>query len=75
MKSQAQGYSTHSTHSTHKLLSRLEGLIQRHQGLELAVARGHSSYINDQNLNKLKLERLYVKQEIERIQSQLRRSK
>jgi hypothetical protein len=68
MKSQAQGY---STHSTQKLLSRLEGLIQRHQGLEESVARAHSSYINDQNLNKLKLERLYVKQEIERIRCQL----
>ena len=54
-----------------KLQSHLTRLQERHADIDKAIAKGYTNYISDDNLGKMKQERLYVKRQIEEVTLQL----
>ena len=55
-----------------KLEHHLQHLQQRHAELEKKITDGHSHYLDDMHLGKIKHEKLGVKREITQIKDQLK---
>ena len=52
-------------------LDRLEALKIKHRELDKKCQEGYSNYLNDVDLNKLKMEKAHIKSEIQKIEKQL----
>jgi hypothetical protein len=49
----------------------LEQLIARHRDLDLKIKEAYTYYLDDASLNKMKQEKLAVKDQIERLQKKV----
>ena len=58
-------------HDQAKLRARLASLNLKHTEYEHSIQKGYSHYIDDQQLKKLKQEKLFIKQEIQQIKQSL----
>ena len=54
-----------------KELSHLEALIKRHRELDKQIQEGYTNYLDDVHLNKMKQEKLHIKDQIERLKTEL----
>ena len=54
-----------------KELSHLEALIKRHTELDKQIQEGYTNYLYDVHLNKMKQEKLHIKDQIERLKTEL----
>jgi len=52
------------------LQDRLNSLKSKHQKLDEQIAKGYSNYLDDSSLKKLKQEKLFIKDQIEKITKQ-----
>lgn len=50
--------------------SHLEKLILRHKDLDLKIKDAYTYYLDDASLKKMKQEKLYIKDQIEKLQSE-----
>jgi len=48
----------------------LEKLILRHKDLDLKIKDAYTYYLDDAHLKKMKQEKLYIKDQIEKLQSE-----
>ena len=53
------------------LQDRLNSLKSKHQEIDKQITKGYSNYLDDPTLKKLKQEKLYIKDQIEKITKQL----
>jgi hypothetical protein len=50
--------------------TRIQQLEERHKELEYEIAWGHSNYLNDADMAKMKKEKLLIKDELESLRKQ-----
>ena len=50
-------------------LSHLEELQRRHKELDKLIKEGYTNYLSDENLVKMKQEKLAIKRQIEKLES------
>jgi hypothetical protein len=48
----------------------LDELIARHKDLDLKIKEAYTYYLDDASLNKMKIEKLHIKEQIEKLQNQ-----
>ena len=48
----------------------LDQLIARHRELDRKITEGYTDYLDDASLHKMKQEKLYIKDEIERLKTE-----
>ena len=53
------------------LLNHLQALKEKHQDLDKQCSLGYSNYLNDSDLNKMKMEKARTKAEIQQIEQEL----
>lgn len=53
------------------LENRLAELVRRHKELDESIKKGHSNYLDDEHLGKMKFEKAHIKREIETIKEKL----
>ena len=49
----------------------LDALKRRHQSIDAQIQEGYSNYVADQELTKMKQEKLIIKQQIEQIENDM----
>ena len=49
----------------------IKHLEERHKELEYSIAWGYSSYLNDDDMSKMKKEKLMIKDRIEQLRNEL----
>ena len=49
----------------------LDALKRRHQSIDAQIEEGYSNYVADQELTKMKQEKLIIKQQIEQIENDM----
>jgi hypothetical protein len=49
----------------------LDALKRRHQAIDAQIQEGYSNYVADQELTKMKQEKLIIKQQIEQIENDM----
>ena len=49
----------------------LEKLIAQHKELDEKIKKGYSHYLDDASLHKMKQEKLYIKDQIEKLKQQV----
>ena len=49
----------------------LEQLIARHKDLDLKIKEAYTYYLDDASLNKMKIEKLHIKEQIEKLQKKV----
>ncbi len=52
-------------------LDHLEALKMKHKDLDKQCSLGYSNYLNDNDLNKMKMEKAHVKAEIQQLEQEL----
>lgn len=52
-------------------LDHLEALKIKHKDLDKQCSLGYSNYLNDNDLNKMKMEKAHVKAEIQQLEQEL----
>jgi len=52
-------------------LDHLEALKMKHKDLDKQCSLGYSNYLNDTDLNKMKMEKAHVKAEIQQLEQEL----
>jgi hypothetical protein len=52
-------------------LDHLEALKLKHKDLDKQCSLGYSNYLNDTDLNKMKMEKAHVKAEIQQLEQEL----
>jgi len=52
-------------------LDHLEALKMKHKDLDKQCSLGYSNYLNDTDLNKMKMEKAHVKAEIQHLEQEL----
>ena len=52
-------------------LSHLEELELRHRELDKKIKEGYTNYLDDSNLNKMKMEKAHVKRQIEELRKKV----
>ena len=52
-------------------LDHLEALKLKHKDLDKQCSLGYSNYLNDNDLNKMKIEKAHVKAEIQQLEQEL----
>lgn len=55
-----------------KELSHLASLEKRHADLDKKISQGYSSYLDDEQLAKMKHEKLIIKRQIEEFKNQIK---
>jgi len=55
----------------HSLKETIKHLEERHREIEYNIAWGYSNYLNDTDMNKMKKEKLMIKDRIEKLKSSL----
>jgi hypothetical protein len=50
----------------------LDALKRRHQSIDAQIQEGYSNYVADQELTKMKQEKLIIKQQIEQIENDMK---
>ena len=58
--------------TTDKLESHYKTIKAKHDALDKMINEAYNHYVDDLKINKLKLEKLHLKEEIDRIESKLR---
>jgi hypothetical protein len=53
------------------LENRLTELERRHKELDESIKQGHSNYLDDEHMGKMKFEKAHIKREIETIKEKL----
>jgi hypothetical protein len=54
------------------LKNRLTELVRRHKELDESIKQGHTNYLDDEHMGKMKFEKAHIKREIEEIKIKLK---
>mgnify|MGYP000580127619 CR=1 FL=1 len=52
-------------------LTHLQALKEKHRDLDKQCSLGYSNYLNDSDLNKMKMEKAHVKAQIQQIEQEI----
>ena len=55
----------------HSLKETIKHLEERHKELEYSIAWGYSSYLNDEDMSKMKKEKLMIKDRLKKLRNEL----